>query len=293
VSGPSGPESASAARPARWIDSHCHLQDRYRPEATTVLAALAEAVAAGVGGVICVGTDADTSRQAVRLVRDVARGSDGTPGPEGETLGDLGMWATVGLHPHEATHGVDDVESVLVDALATADGSVVAVGECGLDYHYDHSPRAVQRDVFAAQIALARLHDLTLVVHTREAWDDTIEILRAEGPPDRLVMHCFTGGPQEARRCLDLGAYLSFSGIVTFKGADDVRAAAALCPVGQLLVETDAPFLAPVPHRGQENRPAWVAAVGEAVAVVKGVAPDVMAHASAAATGRAFAISRG
>ena len=164
------------------------------------------------------------------------------------------------------------------------------MGECGFDYHYEHSPRGAQRLAFAAQVDLARRRGLTLVVHSRDAWDDTLDVLCAEGPPERTVLHCFTGGPAEARRCLDAGAYLSFSGIVTFKAADDVRAAAALCPLDRLLVETDAPFLAPVPHRGRENRPAWVAVVGAAVAEVKGMAPDALARASAAATRAAFAL---
>src|SRR5205814_7433827 len=129
---------------------------------------------------------------------------------------------------------------------------------------------AVQRDVFAAQVALARERDLALVVHTREAWDDTFDVLSAGDPPERWVLHCFTGGPDEARRGLDLGAHVSFSGIVTSKNADDVRAAAALCPLERLLVETDAPYLAPVPHRGQPNRPAWVPVVGAAVAAARG-----------------------
>ena len=197
----------------------------------------------------------------------------------------------MGLHPHEASHGVAGVEQVLLDALADCPGVVVAVGECGLDYHYDHSPRHAQRAAFAAQVGLARAHGLSLVVHTREAWDDTVDVLRAEGMPERTVMHCFTGGPEEARRCLDLGAYLSFSGIVTFKGAQDVRDAAGVCPVDRLLVETDAPFLAPVPHRGQQNRPAWVAAVGAAVALIRGVAPEALAETSVAATRAAFALS--
>jgi len=146
----------------------------------------------------------------------------------------------------------------------------VAVGECGLDYHYDHSPREVQRESFVAQIALAFEHDLALVVHTREAWEDTFAILAAQGVPERTVIHCFTGGPDEARRCLDLGAHLSFSGIVTFKGAPEVRQAAALCPLDRLLVETDSPFLAPVPHRGRPNQPALTPLVGESVAAAKG-----------------------
>jgi TatD DNase family protein len=197
----------------------------------------------------------------------------------------------VGLHPHDASKGLEEVEGVLDEALARQPGVVVAVGECGLDYHYDHSPRPAQREMFAAQLALAKSRDLTLVVHTRDAWDDTLDILHSAERPERVVVHCFTGGADEARRCLDIGAFLSFSGIVTFKTADDVRAAATLCPSDRLLVETDAPFLAPVPHRGEDNRPALVTVVGEAVASLKGVAPHEVAHSSRAATLAAFALS--
>jgi TatD DNase family protein len=263
------------------MDSHCHLQDRYRPEEDELASVLAEAVGAGVGGVVCVGTDAATSIQAVELARFV----------RGALPGDFGMWATMGLHPHEASTGIEELERALEATLASDGELVVAVGECGFDYHYEHSPRAQQRDVFAAQVALARRHDLTLVVHSRQAWDDTLDVLRAEGPPQRTVLHCFTGGPQEARRCLDVGAFLSFSGIVTFKGAQDVRDAAALCPLDRLMVETDSPFLAPVPHRGKQNRPAWVVAVGEAVAEIKGVPPASLAETSTAATRTAFALT--
>ncbi len=157
--------------------------------------------------------------------------------------------------------------------------AVVAVGECGLDFHYDKSPRDVQRRVFAEQIALAHRHGLALVIHTREAWPETFDILAAEGVPERTVFHCFTGGPDEARHGLDLGAHLSISGIVTFPSADDVREAVALCPLDRLLVETDSPYLAPVPHRGKPNRPALVTVVGAAVAAAKGV--DVAAVAAA------------
>ena len=129
----------------------------------------------------------------------------------------------------------------------------------------------MQRDVFAAQIALATTTTSPLVIHTREAWDDTFAILDAEGVPERTVFHCFTGGPTRPERALDLGAYLSFCGIVTFPSADDLRAAAALCPLDRLLVETDSPYLAPVPHRGKPNRPGLVPLVGAAVAEVKGV----------------------
>jgi TatD DNase family protein len=270
-----------------WIDSHCHLQDTYRPGGVDVMEAVTEAVGAGVVGLVCVGTDAETSRQAVALVDEV-RTAVGARAPG--VPSDFGAWATVGLHPHDASHGLAGVEQVLTETLADQDGVVVAVGECGLDYHYDHSPRAVQRDVFAAQMTLAKSRGLALVVHTRDAWDDTFDILGRADRPDRVVLHCFTGGPDEARRCLDLGAFLSFSGIVTFKGADDVRAAAALCPLDRLLVETDAPFLAPVPHRGEDNRPGLVSVVGRAVAAVKAVAPRELAASSRAAARRAFAL---
>jgi TatD DNase family protein len=230
-----------------WADSHCHLQ--YEGIAEDALSA---AAAAGVGRVICVGTDAPQSQKAI----EVARAHPGT------------VWATVGLHPHDASQGVDGIVGLLGAA------EVVGIGECGLDYHYDHSPREVQREAFAAQIALAHRRDLALVIHTREAWDDTFAILRAEGVPPRTVFHCFTGGPTEARLALDAGASLSFSGIVTFKTAGDVREAAALAPLDRVLVETDAPYLTPVPHRGAPNQPAMVALVGAAVAAAKGLPVD-------------------
>ena len=226
-----------------WCDSHCHLQFDGVPEGW-----LERAAAAGVGRMVCIGTDAPLSAAAV----DVAR-----------RLPDR-VWATVGLHPHDAKEGVDSIVGLL-DAP-----EVVAVGECGLDYHYDHSPRPQQREAFAAQVELARARGLALVIHTREAWDDTFAILESSGGVDRTVFHCFSGGPEEARRALDLGAYLSFSGIVTFKNADDLRAAAAMAPLDRLLVETDAPYLAPVPHRGRRNEPAFVPLVGAAVAATRG-----------------------
>jgi TatD DNase family protein len=175
------------------------------------------------------------------------------------------VWAAVGLHPHDARHGLGGIADLL------AEPEVVAVGECGLDYHYDHSPRDVQRTVFAEQVRLAHEHALPLVIHTREAWDDTFAVLEREGTPDRTVFHCFTGGPGEAERCLALGAHLSFSGIVTFKGASELRAAARACPPERLLVETDSPYLAPEPHRGRPNRPALVAAVGARIAAERDV----------------------
>ena len=219
---------------------------------------VADARAAGVDRLITVGTDAVRSAEAVAAA---AR----HPGV---------VWATVGLHPHDAVNGLDGLAELL-DAPG-----VVAVGECGLDYHYDHSPRDVQRHAFAAQVALAHEHDLALVIHTREAWDDTFDVLDAEGVPPRTVFHCFTGGPSEARACLDRGGHLSFSGIVTFRSAGDVREAAALCPLDRALVETDSPYLAPVPHRGRPNRPALVPVVGAALGEAMGATVEAVAEAT-------------
>ena len=189
--------------------------------------------------------------------------------------------------------GVDGVAALLEEVAGAEQSALVAVGECGLDYHYDHSPRATQRDAFAAQVGLAHRYGLALVVHTREAWDDTLAILRAEGVPERTVFLCFTGGPAEARRCLDLGGFLSFSGIVTFRGAGGVRDAAAQCPTERLLVETDSPFLTPAPYRGRPNEPAFVPLVGAAVAEARGEAPDEVAASSWAATAAAFGLPIG
>ena len=266
---------------ASWFDSHCHVQDAYRPEESAFEGVLAEAAGAGVSALVCVGTDAGSSLQAVELASGL--GDD-------RVRSGVEVWATVGVHPHDAVQGIEAAASLLERCVADRPGVVVAVGECGLDYHYDHSPRPVQRDVFAAQIELARRFDLALVVHSRKAWDDTVGLLR--GTHDlRVVLHCFTGGAAEARRCLDLGAYLSFSGIVTFPNADDVREAARLCPADRLLVETDAPFLAPVPHRGRPNQPAWVGVIGTAVAEVRGEPVEVLAEGTTANARRLFSLA--
>ena len=243
-----------------WTDSHCHVPFEGVEEDV-----LDDARAAGVDRFVTVGTDVAQSRAAIALAR-----------------AQEGVWATAGLHPHDARHGLDGLAPLLTAP------EVVAVGECGLDYHYDHSPRDVQREVFAAQIGLAHDHDLALVIHTREAWDDTFAVLAAEGVPERTVFHCFTGGAEEARRALDLGAHLSFSGIVTFPRADDVRAAAALCPLDRLLVETDSPYLTPVPHRGRPNRPGYVPLVGAGVAATKGLDVDDVAASSTRAAAAVF-----
>jgi TatD DNase family protein len=238
----------------RWIDDHCHLH-RDVAQADGQVAAAEEA---GVERLITVGCDVGQSADYI----DIARRHPGR------------VWATVGVHPHDAKGGLGGMEALL------GEPEVVAVGECGLDFHYDHSPRDQQAEVFAAQIALAHAYDLALVIHTREAWPETFDILAAEGVPERTVFHCFTGGPDEARRCLDLGAVLSFSGIVSFPSATDLHEAARACPLDRLLAETDSPYLAPVPFRGKKNQPAWVVHVAAALAEVKGVALEDVASAT-------------
>ena len=232
----------------RWVDNHCHLDGEQDPAAV-----VAEARAAGVVALVTVGTDAARSAACLELADRLEQ-----------------VWATAGLHPHDAVQGTGDLMAVVDDALGRDPRRLVAIGECGLDYHYDHSPREVQRDVFASQVRLAQEVDLPLVIHTREAWDDTFGILEEHGVPERTVFHCFTGGPQEAARALDLGALLSVSGIVTFRSAEELREAVATTPLDRLLVETDSPYLAPVPHRGERNRPSLVGRVGEEVAALHG-----------------------
>ena len=224
-----------------WIDSHCHLPLL----SDSAEKALVRARENGVEAMICVGTDLESSRAALVL-------ADRHPD----------VWATVGLHPHEAAKlGPEWAELV---PLTSAERTV-GIGETGLDYFYEHSPRATQITAFRAQIELAHERGLALVVHSRDAWDDTFSVLHEVGVPARTIIHCFSGGVREAERALELGACLSFSGIVSFKNARDVRDAARITPDDRMLVETDAPYLAPMPHRGRENEPAYVVDVGRAI----------------------------
>ncbi len=247
-----------------WVDSHCHLP----PEAAAADAVLDRARAGGVEWMVCVGTDLETSRAAVALA---ARHDD--------------VHATVGLHPHDASR-LENEWPALLELASRPD--VVGIGEAGFDLHYNHSGFEDQEAAFRAQIQLAHTTDRALVIHSRSAWDDTFRVLEAEGVPRRTVFHCFTGGADEAQRALDLGTYLSFSGIVTFKNADDVRAACALAPLECVLVETDAPYLAPVPHRGSTNEPAYVAMVGAGVAAARGESVDAIAAATRATAAAVF-----
>lgn len=251
---------------SRWVDSHCHLQLAGGDEH------VARAHAAGVEWMVCVGTDLETSQAALAF-------ADRHPD----------VYASVGLHPHDASKL--GVEWEMLEPLAVSDGCL-AIGECGFDLFYEHSPRDEQETAFRFQIRLAQLAGKPLVVHARDAWDDTFRVLDDEGVPERTILHCFTGGPEEARAALERGCYLSFSGIVSFKNADALRAAARLAPADRILVETDAPFLTPEPHRGKPNEPALVVAVGAALARARGVETDEIAETTRLNAGRAFGVER-
>lgn len=254
-----------------WIDTHCHVYDERTPGGAD--ASIDNAHAQGIDKIIVIGTDAATTTQALAIA---ARHDN--------------VWATVGLHPHDSKLGVDTVVPFVdgLDAQDLAARKIVAIGECGLDFYYDHSERDVQREAFAQQISLAKQLDLSLVIHTRNAWPDTFDVLDAEGMPERVVFHCFTGDEAEARAAVERGAWLSFSGIVTFAKADDIRRAAKFCPADKLLTETDAPWLAPVPHRGKENEPALVRVVGECLAQVRGESAEEIARTTVRNAHEAF-----
>jgi TatD DNase family protein len=238
---------------APLIDSHCHLDfDAYGEDRPAVLE---RARTAGIVNMICIGSGRDiaSARAAVALA---------AVEPD--------IFATVGIHPHDVK-AMTEADWSELGELATAP-RVVGIGETGLDYYYDHSPRDLQQVAFRRFLKLCHATNQPVVCHIRDAHGDALAILREEGVPARGgVIHCFTGGPEDARGYLELGLHLSFSGIITFKTAGDIRAAAALAPLERILVETDAPYLAPIPHRGKRNEPAFITKTVEMVATTKAV----------------------
>ncbi|HEY6869528.1 MAG TPA: TatD family hydrolase [Novosphingobium sp.] len=240
------------------IDSHCHLN--YKGLVEDQQGALARARAVGVGGFLNIST---RQREWAEVIAVAEREPD--------------VWASVGIHPHEADQHADLGSQVLLDA--TGHARVVAIGETGLDYYYDHSDRQVQQDLFRVHIGVARETGLPLIVHTRDAEADTARILREEMGKGAFpaLIHCFTASAEFGQAMLDLGLTISLSGIVTFKNARDLQAFAAAVPEDRLLVETDAPFLAPVPHRGKPCEPAFVADTARCVAGLRGVTIDALA----------------
>jgi TatD DNase family protein len=250
------------------FDSHCHLAD----QAFTgdLDAVVSRAIDAGLTGALCI-VDASDRAECERAA------------------GVAALWpavrTAVGIHPHRAAafaHAPHDAVAA-VRRQMESDSLVRAIGEIGLDYHYDFAPREAQRAVFTAQVAFAREQGLPVVIHTREADEDTLAILERTGQGElRGVFHCFSGDTALAQRALALGFHVSFSGIVTFPKSEAIRAAAAIVPLERLLVETDCPYLAPVPNRGRRNEPAWVAHTISRLAGLRSLAPDALAEATAA-----------
>ena len=251
------------------VDSHCHLDF---PSLNGDLdGVMARARAAGIGTMVTICTRVERFGEILAI----AEGFDN-------------VFCSVGLHPHDAAEEPDLSTARLVEL--SGHEKVVGIGETGLDFHYDRSPRALQAELFRRHIAAARQTGLPLIVHSRAADDEMIAILRDEAAkgPFPGVLHCFSSGPELARAALALDFYISFSGIITFKKADDVRAVALETPLDRLLVETDAPYLAPVPHRGKDNEPAFVADTAAKLADLRGVSATEMAALTSANFFRLF-----
>ena len=241
------------------IDSHCHLE--YKGLVEDQQGVLGRARAAGVGGFLSISTRQSEWDQ---VIATASREND--------------VWASVGIHPHEADGHADLGEAALL--AGTEHPKVIAIGETGLDYYYDHSDRETQKALFRRHISVARQTGLPIIIHTRDAETDTAAILADEmeqGAYPALI-HCFTASAEFARTVLDLGLTISLSGIVTFKNAKDLQAIAADLPEDRILVETDAPFLAPVPHRGRTCEPAFTADTARFVAGLRGVEPEALAE---------------
>ena len=246
---------------AVWVDSHCHLD--FPDYAGQVDAVVGRAEAAGVGVCLTIGTE---------LKR--------FPGVKAVAEKFPNVWCSVGVHPHESEKELLDDEAALIREASHP--KVVGIGETGLDYYYEHSPRGPQQANFRSHIAAARQTGLPVIVHTRDADDDTIDILRAEMGKGAFtgLIHCFTGTQKLADAALELGLYISVSGIATFKNSALLRDVIKTVPLERLLVETDAPFLAPVPHRGKTNEPAFVVHTAKMLADLKGVTPQDLAQAT-------------
>lgn len=258
------------------VDSHAHLEGKRFDQDRD--AAVERARAAGVGTILTVG-QVGASWESMEASLALA-----------ERLPDI--WTSVGLHPHDARHFDESVGARMVETAAHP--RVVAWGECGLDFYYDNSPRDVQRAAFADQLRLAGDAGLPVIVHSRDASEETLAILERElgASVDAGVFHCFSYDADVARRAVELGFLVSFSGIVTFPTAGGVRAAAAEAPLDAILVETDSPFLAPVPHRGKRNEPAFVADTATEVARLRGISLEELAAATTANFFRLFARAR-
>ncbi|WP_425408792.1 TatD family hydrolase [Hyphococcus sp.] len=244
-----------------FVDSHVNLHsEKYAEDAGEVLT---RARSAGVKTMLTICDQLD-SNDAIKAIAD----------------SDRDIWRSVGVHPHHANKHPDLSAETLMQM--TNDEKVVGVGECGLDFHYEYSDRDIQKTVFKAHIDVSRNTGLPLIIHTRNADNETRDILEREYREGGFtpLLHCYTGGPALANAALAMGGYISFSGIITFKNAGDVRAIAETAPLDRIIIETDCPYLAPVPYRGRRNEPAYVVHVAEKLAEIKGVSLDEIAHAT-------------
>jgi TatD DNase family protein len=241
-----------------WFDSHCHLYDLGDTE--TIAAAIARARTASVTQMLIPGVDLASSLRAIEIAVD------------------QNLWAAVGIHPSStsgwAESQIDPIEDLLQHPR------VAAIGETGLDFFRDHAPQELQRRNFSAHIALANRHSKALIVHTRESASVALDMLQHEGVPDKVIFHCWSGSKTELERALSIGAFVSFAGNVSFKSAGSLREAASTVPRERLLIETDSPYLTPVPNRGKRNEPAYVVDVGRAVAAARSETPQEVANVS-------------
>lgn len=254
-----------------WFDSHTHLHICEREVSLDDL--LERAKTNGVEQMVAIGIEVASSERALAIAREYE-----------------GVYSSAGVHPNDATAWNEEAKE-RVDELLAHD-RVVAVGETGLDFYREYTPRDVQRAAFRDHIELAKSHRKPLVIHTRESTTAAIEELESVDPPEELIFHCWSGNTDELKRALDLGAHVSFAGNVSFKSAQNLRDAARLVPADRLLVETDSPFLAPVPHRGKPNEPGFVAAVGKAVADARGEDETEVARTTTANARRIFGFTR-
>lgn len=254
------------------IDSHCHLDARaFDTDRDEVIERAREA---GVEAMLTIGTgDGPPDLEpAIRLAERYPQ-----------------VYATVGVHPHDARKADDEAFQRLAELLAHP--KVLALGEIGLDFHYDNSPHEIQRDVFIRQMDLACAAGKPIIIHTRDAWDDTVELLRAHWQDGGGIMHCFSGEDVEAGQVLDLGFHISYAGILTFNRSTDVRETAARLPIERLLVETDAPYLTPAPHRKiRRNEPHFVVETARCLAEIRGLDYDTLARATSANFRRLFGL---
>jgi TatD DNase family protein len=253
-----------------WFDSHCHLH--LCEQESPLVDLLMRARSHGVEQMVAIGIEVASSERAL----DIAREHEG-------------VHSSAGVHPNDASSWNEDAKGRIDELLAHDE--VVAVGETGLDFYRDYTPHDVQRAAFRDHIELAKGHRMPLVIHTRASTKAAIEELEAVDPPERLIFHCWSGNADELKRALELGAHVSFAGNISFRTAGDLRDVALLVPEDRLLVETDSPFLAPVPHRGKPNEPGFVAAVGRAVAEARDQDEAEIARATTANARRIFGLT--